>query len=182
MLSEYADPKTGQAYLGRYEGLTPFHAYIADHADELADDSFGDTDGFGSYNWIIDCPHIMPNRRRAFLVSVDSQGFHYVEEYTGPNANNDAGRRFDDVRNEYDKAESEGEPCQHHLVGEVVTVRGQTGVAFYIDRCEINDGEPTLHGHMVGDDRDFVIDEANVTVLTEDDYCPGCGQIGCGWH
>lgn len=32
---------------------------------------------------------------------------------------------------------------------------------------------------MVGDDHRFSIDPADCTVLSDDDYCPGCGQIGC---
>lgn len=33
---------------------------------------------------------------------------------------------------------------------------------------------------MVGDDRVFVFDADEITLLDEDEYCPGCGQIGCG--
>jgi hypothetical protein len=32
---------------------------------------------------------------------------------------------------------------------------------------------------MVGDDRRFSIDPDACTILHDDDYCPGCGQIGC---
>jgi len=32
---------------------------------------------------------------------------------------------------------------------------------------------------MVGDDRRFSIDPDDCTALADDDYCPGCGQIGC---
>lgn len=32
---------------------------------------------------------------------------------------------------------------------------------------------------MVGDDRRYSIDPADCTILADDDYCPGCGQIGC---
>lgn len=35
---------------------------------------------------------------------------------------------------------------------------------------------------MVGDDRDHIIDVDDLTPISEDDYCAGCGQIGCGWH
>ena len=32
---------------------------------------------------------------------------------------------------------------------------------------------------MVGDDRRFVFEPEELTPLTEDDYCGGCGQTGC---
>lgn len=35
---------------------------------------------------------------------------------------------------------------------------------------------------MIGDDRDFLIDVQDVSAISDDDYCDGCGQIGCGWH
>ena len=33
---------------------------------------------------------------------------------------------------------------------------------------------------MVGDDRVELIDPDDLVVIDEDDYCHGCGQIGCG--
>lgn len=33
---------------------------------------------------------------------------------------------------------------------------------------------------MVGDDRKHHVDLHDVTPLDDDDYCGGCGQIGCG--
>jgi hypothetical protein len=32
---------------------------------------------------------------------------------------------------------------------------------------------------MVGDDKGWLIDPEDLTAITEDDYCPGCGQTGC---
>ncbi len=32
---------------------------------------------------------------------------------------------------------------------------------------------------MVGDDRHFVLDQGDIIPITEDEYCHGCGQIGC---
>lgn len=32
---------------------------------------------------------------------------------------------------------------------------------------------------MVGDDREHYIDIADLTKIHDDDYCSGCGQIGC---
>ena len=97
MLKEY---KSGP---GRFEGLTPFYAWLADHADEIADESFGDVDGFGAYVWLVKAPHILPDRRRAFVIHTDSAGFHYVAEVKGPNAENSAGAFFDDWQASYDR-------------------------------------------------------------------------------
>lgn len=35
---------------------------------------------------------------------------------------------------------------------------------------------------MIGDDRDHIIDVDDIEPISDDDYCDGCGQIGCGWH
>jgi hypothetical protein len=32
---------------------------------------------------------------------------------------------------------------------------------------------------MIGDDREFTFDVEDVTPISEEEYCPGCGQIGC---
>ena len=34
---------------------------------------------------------------------------------------------------------------------------------------------------MVGDDREHTVDTSDLTELADEDYCSGCGQIGCGW-
>jgi hypothetical protein len=33
---------------------------------------------------------------------------------------------------------------------------------------------------MVGDDHVHIVDVDDLTEITEEDYCPGCGQTGCG--
>jgi hypothetical protein len=33
---------------------------------------------------------------------------------------------------------------------------------------------------MVGDDRIFTADVDDLTVIGEEDFCRGCGQVGCG--
>jgi hypothetical protein len=33
---------------------------------------------------------------------------------------------------------------------------------------------------MVGDDREFEFEVSDLTKIDEDDFCHGCGQIGCG--
>jgi hypothetical protein len=35
---------------------------------------------------------------------------------------------------------------------------------------------------MVGDDYEHIVDVDDLTPLGENDYCGGCGQIGCDWH
>lgn len=35
--------------------------------------------------------------------------------------------------------------------------------------------------HMVGDDRTFSFEPDDLTPISDDDYCSGCGQVGCGW-
>jgi hypothetical protein len=33
---------------------------------------------------------------------------------------------------------------------------------------------------MVGDDRVHEVEVTDLTLLSDDDYCPECGQVGCG--
>jgi hypothetical protein len=59
-------------------------------------------------------------------------------------------------------------------------VEGYEGVAFWVDRwCE--DDEDCLLMVMVGDDYRHHIDKTQAFVIDDDEYCGGCGQIGCGW-
>lgn len=169
--------------LGCYEGLTPFHAWVAEHADDLADETTGSTE-WSQYIWLIKCPHILPNRRRAFLVGVDDFGFWYVEEWNGPNAENYAGAQFDRCQHDYDIWEMEGEDAEDEsgFVGQIVSDSTAPGVAWYVDSCIYVQGRPEYFGHMVGDDRTFGLDPDNLTILGEDEYCPGCGQTGCHAH
>lgn len=34
---------------------------------------------------------------------------------------------------------------------------------------------------MVGDDKVHTVDVSEITLISDDEYCSGCGQIGCGW-
>lgn len=61
------------------------------------------------------------------------------------------------------------------------------GVAWVIDRpcvyededgCEQETG--MVIAHMVGDDRPHMVDPEDLVPIEDEDYCPGCGQIGCG--
>ena len=38
-----------------------------------------------------------------------------------------------------------------------------------------------VYVRMVGDDYRHLVDVSELSVISEDDYCGGCGQIGCGW-
>jgi hypothetical protein len=35
--------------------------------------------------------------------------------------------------------------------------------------------------HMIGDDRETAFDPDDLEPIKDEDYCSGCGQIGCGW-
>lgn len=61
------------------------------------------------------------------------------------------------------------------------TVKWQTtmgGVAAWVVKNQKEPGQVMIR--MVGDDRDFYVDRYEVSVIDEDDFCGGCGQIGCG--
>jgi hypothetical protein len=73
------------------------------------------------------------------------------------------------------------------------SAEGWDGIAWRADGFQVEADEDTewtgivnptgrIMAHMVGDDRPFEFDPAELTVLDEDAYCPSCGQIGCGWH
>jgi hypothetical protein len=75
-------------------------------------------------------------------------------------------------------------------------VAGYDGIAFYLRGFHVEYGDvydeweeaepiedPSMvRAVMVGDDREHIIDVDDLTMISEDDYCDGCGQIGCGWH
>ena len=70
------------------------------------------------------------------------------------------------------------------------SVTGYQGIAWYVwgwetrpDRDTEWTGYESRTGRvvcsMVGDDRRFAFDPEELSGLSEDDYCPDCGQIGC---
>lgn len=71
------------------------------------------------------------------------------------------------------------------------TVAGYRGVAFYLLGYRQIETEETEWSGQVEEDRDFVVavmvgddakhivDVEDLTVISEDDYCHECGQIGC---
>lgn len=60
-------------------------------------------------------------------------------------------------------------------VGDTVTVKGWPAVAFVI--CAAHDHE--ILARMVGDDKLHSVSPSACTVITDDEFCGGCGQIGC---
>lgn len=82
-------------------------------------------------------------------------------------------------------------------VGDRVEVGTYPGIAFYIHKkatsvipmMDDEDGEiydyeevdipDTWVCIMVGDDREHEVEEEDMTLLDPEDYCCGCGQIGC---
>ncbi len=71
------------------------------------------------------------------------------------------------------------------------TVRGYRGVAWAVLGWEVEAGEDTewagqynrtggLLAVMVGDDRVFCFEPDDFTPLKSEEYCGGCGQVGCG--
>ncbi len=69
-------------------------------------------------------------------------------------------------------------------------VSGYRGIAWSILGWELEEDEDTewtgqytatgkLLAIMKGDDRVFTFDEDEFTALTEDQFCPECGQTGC---
>lgn len=85
------------------------------------------------------------------------------------------------------------------------TVDGYPGIAFYLAGYEQvfeaytytddegnewadedGDGEwvdntDRVRAIMVGDDTVHSVGVDELTPISEDDYCDGCGQVGCGW-
>lgn len=45
---------------------------------------------------------------------------------------------------------------------------------------EFVDNTSVVRAVMVGDDRELEVDRSELKLISDDDYCSGCGQIGCG--
>ena len=61
--------------------------------------------------------------------------------------------------------------------GCIVSNERMRGVAWRVD-ARTRDG--MLRAHMVGDDQPFILDPSDCVIIDDEDYCGGCGQIGCG--
>ena len=45
---------------------------------------------------------------------------------------------------------------------------------------KLDETSGSIYVVMVGDDYKNLVDVSDLTVISEDDFCDGCGQIGCG--
>lgn len=50
---------------------------------------------------------------------------------------------------------------------------------YVYDEPEEIENRERVRAIMVGDDREWTFDVEDLTPISEDDYCPECGQIGC---
>jgi hypothetical protein len=48
----------------------------------------------------------------------------------------------------------------------------------YVEVEEV-ESDSMVKAVMVGDDRVHLVDVGDLIIISEDDYCHGCGQIGC---
>lgn len=67
------------------------------------------------------------------------------------------------------------------FVGDVDDDRENEDNYIYVEPEEYED-KSEVRCVMVGDDSVHVFDIDQLEKLEEDEYCAGCGQIGCGWH
>ena len=64
--------------------------------------------------------------------------------------------------------------------GDAVTHPHFRGIALRVIRLHGN-RESTADVRMVGDDQVHLVAISDLSPLDEEDYCGGCGQIGCAW-
>lgn len=50
---------------------------------------------------------------------------------------------------------------------------------YLYDEPEQTERRDMVRAVMVGDDRVHIVDVDDLTEISDDDYCPGCGQTGC---
>lgn len=76
--------------------------------------------------------------------------------------------------------------------GDHVSVESHPGIAFSVIDEETQVTEETvwtgyesptgrISARMVGDNRVFSFDPDELTLLSEHEFCGGCGQLGCTW-
>lgn len=73
------------------------------------------------------------------------------------------------------------EECPGHADDDFALMCGGLGESYFCDGSCV-EPQPTgmVRAVMVGDDRVHIVDPDDLTEIDEDDYCSGCGQIGCG--
>jgi len=54
-----------------------------------------------------------------------------------------------------------------------------TGQTWHTEEEPTDQRTGMIVARMIGDDRDFVLDAGDITPISREDYCGGCGQIGC---
>ncbi len=83
------------------------------------------------------------------------------------------------------------EPDPEHFAADAYRLTGASAVAWHILGWETEPDEDTewsgyeartgrVVAVMVGDDRCTSFDEEDLTPIAREEYCGGCGQIGCG--
>ena len=68
---------------------------------------------------------------------------------------------------------------QYTAIGEIVDCPNGCEMFYETDYEEVVDNSRVV-AVMVGDDREHEIDIDDLVKIDEDDFCFGCGQIGCG--
>lgn len=82
------------------------------------------------------------------------------------------------------------EPSRGEWTADAYTVKGYAGIAWYVLGWETEPDQDTewtgyeprtgrVVAVMVGDDCKFSFEPEELTAISENDYCPECGQIGC---
>ena len=74
-------------------------------------------------------------------------------------------------RYEGDYLVCEDEDCDHSA-SEMCWTEGDTSII---------EGD-MLRVVMVGDNAEHIVDPEDLVVISDDEYCSCCGQIGCGWN
>ncbi len=83
------------------------------------------------------------------------------------------------------------ESDDEHFAADAYKVDGYKGIAFYVLGWEVEPDEDTewtgieertgkVVAIMVGDDHRFTFDEDEIHAIEREEYCGGCGQMGCG--
>ena len=60
-------------------------------------------------------------------------------------------------------------------IGDNVSVKGWSGIAFYINKLEDDQAEVI----MIGDDRKWTYNIDDLKPLASGSFCIECGQVGC---